>query len=167
MIPSLIQPQSPCAFPHGATINLSQSPGSPSCGNMTQSSIAGGARASRVFTLPGRWADLETEGEINTMGGYQMYCPKLYTWCSPLIPQTLMKTKQDFSPSHLSLFQHLALAESFICMCGPRSALGPPESWHDGQSYISRNDDRISLGKYDCFGLDCQGWLSAPALRCR
>lgn len=149
---------------------------------MTRSSSAGGGRVSRVFTLPCRWVDLETEGEINIMGEYQMCCPELYIWCSPLIAQWLKKKKErekktkpdslHLLSSATSLFQHPALAEplcslSSICMCGLRSALGLPESWHDGQSYISRNDDRISLGKYDCFGLDCQGWLSAPALRCR
>ena len=42
---------------------------------------------------------------------------------------------------------------------------GPPEGWHDDRSLRQpQNNDRTSAGRCDCFGLDCQAWLSAPAL---
>lgn len=98
-----------------------------------------------------------------------MQRPKLYIWCSPSIPRWLFhksKTRPPPPPQlSYSLFNIQPLkihCVSFTCMCGPKSALGPLESWHDGQSYISTNDDRISLGKIWLFWTRLSSLIKRP-----
>lgn len=118
-----------CSLHHHHQFNraVARSPVLKSC------SSAGGGR---VFTLPGRWVDLETEAEINIMGAYQMHGPKLYTWCPPSIPPDdfLWRAKQKSFSSFPARLQFISTSDhwgvmaracrSFVCVCGVRKCTG-------------------------------------------
>lgn len=112
-------------------------------------------------------------GRINIIDEYQMYRPELYIWCTPLICRRPYFPFSLITFSAQSLFQHPALLAgtavlSPMRMCGPQKCTrGLRRADTVAKVVRAGDDDRISRGKYDCFGLDCQGWLSAPALRRR